>query len=264
MSVPDEEVHAVLSAVSERVDTTNEGWRVQQPPHRFDIGIEEDLIEEVARLRGFDSIAESHALAPQVAGEATESRVTADRLLTAMADRGYREVITYSFVDPTLQQQLFPGVPSLSLANPISADLSEMRVSLWSGLVQACRENLRRQQSRVRLFEIGKTFQVQTREGGDLREIETLAGIATGARWPEQWGSAREPLDFYDVKSDVQGVLALTGEVSFGALRSGCAVLLAPGTRCAHLSRMTARGLAGRTSPAGREGDQFSAHGIFI
>ena len=75
-----------------------------------------------------------------------------------MADRGYREAITYSFVDPSVQRQLFPDAPSLALANPISADLSEMRVSLWSGLLPACRENLRRQQSRVRLFEIGNKF----------------------------------------------------------------------------------------------------------
>jgi phenylalanyl-tRNA synthetase beta chain len=213
VSVPDEEVRAVLSAVSDRVEATTEGWRVRRPPHRFDIRIEEDLIEEVARLRGFDSIPESHAIAPQVAGEATESRVANDRLLTAMADRGYREVITYSFVDPSLQRQMFPDTPSLRLANPISLDLSEMRVSLWVGLVQACRENLRRQQTRVRLFEIGKKFQLQG-EGGDLQEIETLAGIATGARWPEQWGSPREPLDFYDVKADVEGVLALAGDAS--------------------------------------------------
>ncbi|HXA92923.1 MAG TPA: phenylalanine--tRNA ligase subunit beta, partial [Steroidobacteraceae bacterium] len=215
VSVPDDEVHAVLAAVSDRVEATAAGWRVHQPPHRFDIRIEEDLIEEVARLRGFDSIGESHAVAPQIAGEATESRVTTERLLTAMADRGYREVITYSFVDPALQQQLFPDTPSLRLANPISADLSDMRVSLWTGLVQACRENLRRQQTRVRLFEIGKKFHVHGSErSGELEEIETLAAIATGARWPEQWGSAREALDFYDVKADVQGVLALTGDAA--------------------------------------------------
>ena len=213
VSVPDEEVRAVLSAVSDRVEATSEGWRVGRPPHRFDIRIEEDLIEEVARLRGFDSIPESHAIAPQIAGEATESRVANDRLLTAMADRGYREVITYSFVDPALQRQMFPDTLSLRLANPLSLDLSEMRVSLWVGLVQACRENLRRQQTRVRLFEIGKKFQLQG-QGGDLEEIETLAGIATGARWPEQWGAAREALDFYDMKADVQGVLALTGDAS--------------------------------------------------
>ena len=225
-AVPDAEVAAVLSAVSDRVEGTATGWRVHRPPHRFDFNIEEDLIEEVARLRGFDSIGETHAVAPQVAGESTESRVANDRLLTAMADRGYREVITYSFVDPHLQRQLFPDTPSLKLANPISAELADMRVSLWVGLVQACRENLRRQQTRVRLFEMGKKFQLQgTEQNSELREIETLAGIATGARWPEQWGSAREALDFYDVKADLQSVLALTGDaaaVRFEAQDLGC------------------------------------------
>ncbi len=239
-SVPDDEAQAVLRAVSDRVETTPEGWRVRRPPHRFDIRIEEDLIEEVARLRGFDSIAESHAVAPQIAGEATESRVTSERLLTAMADRGYREVITYSFVDPTLQQQLFPGSATLQLANPISLELSEMRVSLWTGLVQACRENLRRQQTRVRLFEIGKKFVTRgAQPSAEVEEIETLAGIATGARSPEQWGIAREALDFYDVKSDVQSVLALTGDASavrfeaeaLGCLRPGRAARIYRGDR---------------------------------
>ncbi len=237
VSVPDGEVHAVLAAVSGRVETTADGWRVRKPPHRFDIRIEEDLIEEVARLRGFDSIAESHAVAPQIAGEATESRVANERLLTAMADRGYREVITYSFVDPVLQQQLFPDTPSLRLTNPISADLADMRVSLWIGLVQACRENLRRQQTRVRLFEIGTKFRLRGRSpGGDLEEIETLAGIATGTRWPEQWGSPREPLDFYDVKADVQGALALTGDVSSVRFEADTLACLRPG-RCARIYR---------------------------
>ncbi len=180
-----------------------------RPQHRFDVRIEEDLIEEVARLRGFDSIAETHAVAPQIAGYATETRVPNDRLLRAMADRGYREAITYTFVDPEVQRLLFPETKGLALSNPISADLGEMRVSLWSSLVPACRENMRRQQSRVRLFEIGNKFEV---EGQALREIETLAGIATGARWPEQWGSPREALDFYDVKGDLENVLALAGD----------------------------------------------------
>jgi phenylalanyl-tRNA synthetase beta chain len=243
VSVPDDEVHAVLSAVSDRVAIMSDGWRVHRPPHRFDIRIEEDLIEEVARLRGFDSIAESHAIAPQVAGESTESRVANDRLLWAMADCGYREVITYSFVDPALQQQLFPDTPSLRLANPLSADLADMRVSLWIGLVQACRENLRRQQTRVRLFEIGKKFELQGNkqgnlfnEQGDLQEIETLAGIATGARWPEQWGSPREALDFYDVKADVQSVLALTGDVSSVRFEADTLACLRPG-RAARIYR---------------------------
>ena len=214
-AVPDGDVHSVLAAVSDRVESTADGWRVHKPPHRFDIRIEADLIEEVARLRGFDSIAERHALAPQIPGDATESRVANERLLTAMADRGYREVITNSFVDPNLQQQLFPGTRSLSLTNPISADLSDMRVSLWSGLIQTCRENLRRQQHRVRLFEIGNKFQLQDADkASEPREIETLAAIATGAWSPEQWGSQPRPVDFYDVKADLSEVLRLTGDTS--------------------------------------------------
>jgi phenylalanyl-tRNA synthetase beta chain len=248
-SVPDTETHAVLAAISGRVETVEGGWRVERPPHRFDIRIEEDLIEEVARLRGFDSIAESHAIAPQVAGESTEARVPTDRLLAAMSDRGYREVITYSFVDPILQQHLFPERPSLRLANPLSADLSDMRVSLWTGLVQACRENLRRQQGRVRLFEIGKRFQVRSAEGDGLDEIETLAGIATGARLPEQWGSAREAVDFYDVKADVVNALALTGDVSSVRFAADTLSCLRPG-RAARIYRgSTAIGWLGELHP---------------
>jgi phenylalanyl-tRNA synthetase beta chain len=259
VSVPDDEVHAVLSAVSDRVEVAEAGWRVHKPPHRFDIRIEEDLIEEVARLRGFDSIAESHAIAPQIAGESTEARVTNDRLLAAMADRGYREVITYSFVDPTLQQQLFPERPSLRLANPISAELSDMRVSLWTGLVHACRENLRRQQTRVRLFEIGKKFVVHGREqGGDLEEVETLAGIATGARWPEQWGVAREALDFYDVKGDVQSALALTGDVSSVRFVAETLDCLRPGRTARIYRGSTAVGWLGELHPQVARAINFS------
>jgi phenylalanyl-tRNA synthetase beta chain len=235
--VPDAAVHGVLCAISDRVETTAAGWRMHKPAHRFDIRIEADLIEEVARLQGFDSIMESHAAAPQIPGPAPEGRVTDDRLLTAMADRGYREVITYSFVDPILQQQLFPHMPGLALANPISADLSEMRVSLWTGLIQICRESLRRQQTRIRLFEIGNKFNVQgAGQNNALQEIETLAAIATGARWPEQWGSAREPLDFYDVKSDVLDVLALTGDISDIRFKSDSLDILRPG-RAARIYR---------------------------
>ena len=250
VSVPDEEVVAVLSAVSDRVETTATGWGVHQPPHRFDIRIEEDLIEEVARLRGFDSIAESHAVAPQVAGESTETRVPNDRLLWAMADRGYREVITYSFVDPAIQQQLFPDTHSLRLSNPISADLSDMRVSLWIGLAQACRENLRRQQTRVRLFEIGKKFAMAgPQHGGGPQEIETLAGIATGARWSEQWGSPREPIDFYDVKADVMDMLALTGDAAAVRFEAETLSCLRPGRSARIYRGATAIGWLGELHP---------------
>jgi phenylalanyl-tRNA synthetase beta chain len=234
--VPEEEVQAVLGAITECLEATPDGWRLLKPAHRFDIRIEADLVEEVARLRGFDNIPEVHAVAPQIAGNSTEAHSSTERLLTAMADRGYHEVITNSFVDPVLQQQLFSDMPSLMLANPISAELSAMRVSLWTGLVHNCRENLRRQQTRVRLFEIGNKFLVH---GDALREIETLAGIATGARWPEQWGSGREPVDFYDVKSDLLEVLALAGETSQLRFEADSLPVLRPG-RAARIFRSAA------------------------
>jgi phenylalanyl-tRNA synthetase beta chain len=223
-----------------------EGWRARRPSHRFDIRIEADLVEEVARLRGFDSILEQHAMAPQIAGVATESRVPNERLLTAMADAGYREVITYSFVDPELQRQLFPDVPVLALGNAISADLSEMRVSLWTGLVRAARENIRRQQARVRMFEIGKKFDVS---GAALQEVETLAGIALGQRLPEQWGSPREALDFYDVKSDLMALFALTGDAASYRFEAATMTCLRPGRTARIYRDSTPVGWLGEVHP---------------
>ena len=245
-SVPDAEVKALLTAVTGEVEVTSEGWRVHRPAHRFDIRIEADLVEEVARLRGFDSILEQHAMAPQIAGVATESRVPNERLLTAMADAGYREVITYSFVDPELQRQLFPDVPVLALGNAISADLSEMRVSLWTGLVQAARENIRRQQARVRMFEIGNKFDVS---GAALQEVETLAGIALGQRLPEQWGSSREVLDFYDVKSDLMALFALAGDAASYRFEAATMTCLRPGRTARIYRDSTPVGWLGEVHP---------------
>ncbi len=250
--VPDAEVQAVLSAVSDRVEATPTGWRAHQPPHRFDIRIEEDLIEEVARLRGFDSIPESHAVAPQVAGRCTESRVPHDRLLWAMADRGYREAITYSFVDPAMQQQLFPDAPSLRLANPISADLSDMRVSLWVGLVGACRENLRRQQTRVRLFELGKKFKIADRgEGGKLEEIETLAGIGHGRALAGAVGQLERCHRLLRCEGRCHGPAGIDRRRRRRALRSADLGLPAPRAQRPNLSRRNAHRLAGRNTPPG-------------
>ena len=249
-AVPTPEIGGILSAISDQVEASNEGWRVHKPPHRFDIKIEADLIEEVARLRGFDRIPEIAAITLQSAGSATERQVPADRVLYAMADRGYRETINYAFVDPILQQQLFPDTPSLKLANPISAELAAMRVSLWPGLIQACRENLRRQQSRVRLFEIGTEFRLQGgAQSGELQEIETLAGIATGERWLQQWGSPSEPVDFYDMKADVIAVLALTGDVSSVRFEPDSAPALRPGRTARIYREAVAIGWLGEIHP---------------
>ena len=148
------------------------------------------------------------------------------------------------------QQQLFPDTPTLKLANPISADLSEMRVSLWPGLVHSCRENLRRQQSRVRLFEIGNRFNVARDSGGEeLKEVESLAAIATGSRWPQQWGSSTDQPDFYDVKSDVVDLLTLTGDVSSVRFVPETLPVLRPGRSARIYRNSTPIGWVGEMHP---------------
>lgn len=180
-------------------------WSVTPPTWRFDIGIEEDLIEEVARLYGFDNIPEKNEIAAQRMQPWTETRVRSERAADVLVDRGYQEAITYSFTDPTTQALLFPGA-AFALANAISAELAVMRVSLWPGLLQALGSNQRRQQLRARLFEVGRRY-----AGADGAETEVIAGVVAGSTLPEQWGAEATKVDFFDVKADVEALLGLTG-----------------------------------------------------
>jgi phenylalanyl-tRNA synthetase beta chain len=125
-----------------------------------------------------------------------------------LVDRGFFEAIHYTFVEPGLQRRLFPEVRALALSNPISSELGEMRVSLWPGLLKGLIENVRRQQTRVNLFEFGSKFILQD---NDLKEIKCISGLAFGSVEPEQWGVSARPVDFYDVKADVEAVLAAGG-----------------------------------------------------
>jgi phenylalanyl-tRNA synthetase beta chain len=192
-------------AASGEAGTSAPHWQVTPPSWRFDLRIEEDLIEEVARLVGFDRIPERAEVIAQQVQPWTETQLSKERAADALVDRGYQEAITYAFTDPALQAALLPDA-ALALRNPISAELAVMRVSLWPGLIQAAGGNQRRQQSRVRLFEIGRRY-----AGDTGAETEVIAGIATGLALPEQWGADASKLDFFDVKADVEAVLALTG-----------------------------------------------------
>jgi len=207
-AVPDGEIASILSSLGMQLSTGADHWQVVPPPWRFDIAIEEDLIEEVARVYGFDRVPETRQPARQGMPALTETRLPADAAADILVQRGYYEAVTYSFVEPGLQALFSPGESALTLANPISADLAAMRLSLWPGLVAAVRSNQRRQQPRVRLFEAGRKFRVSA---GALEEVPTLAGVAAGAAQPEQWGAAKDPVDFYDVKSDLKAVLRGTG-----------------------------------------------------
>ncbi len=208
VSVPDEQVGGILRRLGLEVSETPDGWRGLPPMHRFDMEIEEDLIEEVARIFGYDNIPESPLNSDVIVPVVSESRVENDILRDRMISIGYQEVITYSFVDPGVQELLFPGVEAVVLSNPISSELSVMRVSLWPGLIQALQQNVTRQQDRVRIFEIGVKFALQDTEN---TEVNMVSGLVSGPLSDEQWGRKSVVADFFDIKSDVETILRLSG-----------------------------------------------------
>jgi len=221
-------------------------WRVTPPAWRFDIAIEEDLIEEVARIHGFDHIPETDPATPLAIPAMRETRVSPEMVADLMVQRGYFEAITYSFVDPDLQAVLCPGEPALRLANPISADLAEMRVSLWPGLVRALMENQRRQQARVRLFELGRKFRL---DSGTLNEIPVMAGIAAGLAHAEQWGTPAAEVDFFDVRADLEATFRATGAIGAFGFTPGLHPALHPGQTARILRDGRPVGWVGRLHP---------------
>lgn len=203
-----EVVRLLTSLGLEVAEDANGHWQVSVPSHRFDISLEVDLIEELGRLYGYDRLPVRYPqarLAPEAKPEARAELPLLRRLLVA---RGYQEAITYSFIDPKLFELFSPGLKPLQLANPISADMAAMRASLWPGLIKALQYNLNRQQSRVRLFEAGLRFVGQLPE---LAQESMLAGVVAGSREPEGWTNSREAVDFFDVKADVEALLAYAG-----------------------------------------------------
>jgi phenylalanyl-tRNA synthetase beta chain len=209
VEVAPEAVEQRLRSLGLAVDSEGDTWHTTTPSWRFDLTIEADLIEEVARLGGFAAIPETPVVATRPIAALPESRLDERTLLQLLAARGYHEVTTFGFVDPQLQAQLFAEAEPIALVNPISSQLAVMRASLWPGLIQAARENLRRQQERVRLFELASRFSRD--RDGKITERKSLAGLMAGARLPEQWGAVRVGADFFDVKGDIEALLNLYG-----------------------------------------------------
>ena len=246
VQIPRTEIDDILRRLGMQVAGAGDVLGVIPPSHRFDIAIEQDLIEEIGRIHGYDEIPCSDAKAPQRPQPVTEQAVTRERLRLLLADRGYQEAITYSFVDARLQRMLFPKRPALALANPISAEMGEMRLSLWPGLIEALRFNLRRQHERVRLFEVGTRFEI---EAGRLVESQAIAGLVTGPALPEQWGADQRAADFFDLKADVEALFALTGRSAAISYVARAHDTLHPGRSAAVMDGRTLVGWLGRLQP---------------
>ncbi len=208
VSIADDQVLDLLGRLDMQVESTAEGWRVTPPSARFDIAREVDLVEEVARLYGYDQIPAIPATAPVSLGRSSDSTVEMDRARLTLVERGYQEAITYSFVDPELATEFAGGEAGLRLSNPISAKLAVMRQSLWPGLIEALAYNRSRQHARIRLFEIGVRFILQDTE---LKEELVISGAVMGPRFPEHWSDAGAELDVYDVKADIEALLHWSG-----------------------------------------------------
>lgn len=180
------------------------GWTVNVPAYRSDITIPEDLVEEVARIHGYEHIP-MQAMPLSTPGPAVNDQgLVLNHLRRQLSGAGMHEVVSYSFVEPSLQARLNPGMPAVALQNPMTAEMAVMRTSLWPGLINTLIYNQSRQQSRVRLFEAGTVFH-QTEHG--LLQPTSLAGLLAGDAYPLQWGQVSRGIDFYDMKGVIEGCL---------------------------------------------------------
>lgn len=251
MSFADAEVMAILRRLQCQVENMAEGWQIIPPSFRFDLKIEADLIEEVARVHGYDDIGAHH---PQLTAayaadfsQFSERSLPLSRMRQLLVDQGYYEVITYSFVAAKLQELLDPKTEPLALLNPISSEMGVMRTSLWPGLITSLQYNLNRQHDRLRLFETGLRF--VTREG-ELHQEAMIAGLITGSVAAEQWGIAKQPADFFDLKNDVEKLLGLTAATEAYTFVAAQHPALHPGQSAAIYYQDQVIGYIGKLNPA--------------
>lgn len=180
--------------------------RVTVPSYRFDVSIEADLIEELARIYGYNNLPQTGGLGNQSLSSKPESHIALGQIRQQLVALGYQEVITYSFIEPSLADTLFPDQPGVTLQNPISADMAVMRSSILPGLISTLKYNENRQVERIRIFESGLVFQ---QSGKEIKQTAMLAGLVSGIKMPVNWNNNKDLADFYDLKGDVELLLAL-------------------------------------------------------
>lgn len=217
LDMPAADVERILSGLGLGVTATDGGWLCEVPGWRFDITIEADLLEELARIYGYERLPTRRIRADLAMPVQDETRLSLRPLRSHLASRGYNEAITYSFVEPELQRLFDPDTAPVALSNPISADMAVMRTSLLPGLVGVARRNLNRQQGRLRLYETGLRFMPG---GKGLLQEPVLCLLLAGQRQPEGWDASRDVADFYDLKGDIESLFRIArreGELRFVA-----------------------------------------------
>lgn len=210
VQVADTQVTELLNRLGFSVEMTDAGWQVEVPTYRFDIAIEEDLIEEVARVYGYNNIPSVAPTAQLKMTRNEETELSIRTLQQSLQALGYQEAITYSFVDPKHQAALFPEQATLTLPHPISVEMSSMRLSLWPGLLSAVGYNQKRQRASVRLFETGLRFTPDDTAENGVRQEPVISGVIAGSVQGEHWADGEQSVDFYDIKGHVENLLGLT------------------------------------------------------
>lgn len=208
--IADNDVVEILERLGMSVETTNEGWTAVAPTWRFDIAIEQDLIEEVGRIYGYDNIPNQAPKAALSMNDHKEANLPLKRVRNLLVDRGFQEAITYSFVEPEQQKLIVPDVEPLILPFPISVEMSAMRLGLIQGLLNTVVHNQKRQQPRVRLFEYGLRFIPCDSAENGMRQEPMLAGVIAGTRSEEHWDIETNTVDFFDLKGDLEAILELS------------------------------------------------------
>ena len=206
------DVEPILQRLGFVIETTAEGWNIQAPGARFDIEIEEDLIEEIARVYGYNKLPTRMPTGRIPAPVMPEREISLRRMRQAMVANGYTEAVNYSFIEHKILDACGQGERAYALANPLSADMDVMRTNLLAGLLVSLDSNQRRQRERIRMFELGNVFAASNEEAAAPEQTLRLAAVASGTAVPEQWAEKSRAMDFFDIKGDLQRVLALRGE----------------------------------------------------
>ena len=201
IEVPSQDVERIFMQLGFEVNKTIEGFKVTPPSYRFDIAIEEDLIEEVVRLYGYDKIPSHHPVSHQAM--LPTSGTYHRSLKEALTSRGFYEVVTYSFIEDEIEKSLHGNSSPIQLQNPIASQMSTMRSSLWGSHLEVLTYNLNRQVSRLNIFEIAQTFHGAKK---DFVETEVISGLSYGSFMPEQWAEKIRDIDFYDIKAHVEAL----------------------------------------------------------
>ncbi|MDO6685918.1 MULTISPECIES: phenylalanine--tRNA ligase subunit beta [unclassified Agarivorans] len=244
-----DQVSEILTRLGMTVTETEQGWQATAPSYRFDMAIEEDLIEEVARIFGYNNIPNVSPVASLKMSQHKEVELPASKLRQLLCGRGYQEAVTYSFVDPKRQQLLHPQQDAMILPHPISVEMSAMRLSLWTGLLDTVSYNQKRQQARVRVFESGLRFVPDTNAENNVSQTAMLAGVISGTANQEAWNSTERELDFFDIKGDVEALIQQTTDADSFSFEAANIPALHPGQSASILRHGKHVGYVGALHP---------------